>query len=175
MKKQKAIFLDRDGVINIEKDYLYKIEDFEFISGVIEAMKYFQEKGYLLFVITNQSGIGRNYYTEDDFNTLTSWMQEVLKKQNILISQVEFCPHTPNDNCTCRKPLTGMIDNILKNFNIDLENSWLIGDKNSDILCAKNANIKNTIQVKSGHKFDNSNADFVIDSLSIQNINNIFI
>ena len=175
MKKQKAIFLDRDGVINIEKEYLYKIEDFEFISGVIEAMKYFQDKGYLLFIITNQSGIGRNYYTKDDFNTLTSWMQEVLKKQNINISQVEFCPHTPTDNCTCRKPLTGMIDNILENFDIDLENSWLIGDKSSDILCANNANIKNTIQVKSGHKFDNSNADFVIDSLSVQNINNIFI
>ena len=175
MKKQKAIFLDRDGVINIEKNYLYKIEDFEFISGVIDAMKYLQYKGYLLFIITNQSGIRRGYYTKDDFNNLTSWMIEVLKKQNITISQVEYCPHTPDDNCTCRKPRTGMIDNILANFDIDLENSWLIGDKSSDILCAKNANIKNTIQVKSGHTFSSSNADFVIEKLSVQNINPIFI
>ncbi len=175
MKKQKAIFLDRDGVINIEKEYLYKIEDFEFIPGVIEAMQYLQNKGFLLFIITNQSGIARNYYTKDDFNTLTSWMLDQLKKQNITISQVEFCPHIPTDNCTCRKPKTGMIDNILKNFDIDLDNSWLVGDKNSDIECAKNANIKNTIQVKSGHKFTSSNADFVIDSLSVKNINTIFI
>jgi D-glycero-D-manno-heptose 1,7-bisphosphate phosphatase len=175
MKKQKAIFLDRDGVINIEKNYLYKIEDFEFISGVIDAMKYLQYKGYLLFIITNQSGIRRGYYTKDDFNNLTSWMLDVLKKQNITISQVEYCPHTPDDNCTCRKPRTGMIDNILANFDIDLENSWLIGDKSSDILCAKNANIKNTIQVKSGHTFSSSNADFVIEKLSVQNINPIFI
>ena len=175
MKKQKAIFLDRDGVINIEKEYLYKIEDFEFIPGVIEAMQYLQDKGFLLFIITNQSGIARNYYTKDDFNTLTSWMLDQLKKQNITISQVHYCPHIPTDNCTCRKPKTGMIDNILKNFDIDLDNSWLVGDKNSDIECAKNANIKNTIQVKSGHKFTSSNADFVIDSLSIKNINTIFI
>jgi len=175
MKKQKAIFLDRDGVINIEKNYLYKIKDFEFIPGVIEAIKYLEDKGFLLFIITNQSGIARNYYTKDDFNTLTSWMIEVLKKQNITISQVEFCPHGPYESCTCRKPLTGMIDNILKNYDIDLENSWLIGDKSSDIACGKSANIKNIIQVKSGHEFDTSDADFVIDSLSIKNINNIFI
>jgi D-glycero-D-manno-heptose 1,7-bisphosphate phosphatase len=102
-------------------------------------------------------------------------MLHELNKENITISQVEFCPHTPSDNCTCRKPLTGMINNILANFDIDLENSWLIGDKNSDILCAKNANIKNTIQVRSGHKFNNSKANFIIDSLSKENINNIFI
>ena len=175
MKKQKAIFLDRDGVINIEKDYLYKIEDFEFISGVIDAMKYLQDKGYLLFIITNQSGIARGYYTKDDFDTLTLWMHEVLKTHDISISQVEHCPHSPTDACTCRKPLTGMIDNILANFDIDLENSWLIGDKSSDITCAKNANIKNTIQVRSGHKFSSSNADFVIEKLSVENINNIVI
>jgi len=173
MKKQKAIFLDRDGVINIEKDYLYKIEDFEFIPGVIDAMKYLQDKDYLLFIITNQSGISRNYYTKSDFYILTSWMLEQLSNQNIHISQVEFCPHIPSDNCKCRKPLTGMIDNILLNYNIDLENSWLIGDKSSDILCAKNANVKHTIQVKSGHKFDKSEADYVINKLCIKDIDQI--
>ena len=169
----KAVFLDRDGVINIEKDYLYKIEDFEFIDGLFDSLKYLQNLDYKLFIITNQSGISRNYYTKEDFNKLTLWMLNEFEKNGIKISQVEFCPHGPNDMCSCRKPKTGMIENILDNFSIDLENSWLIGDKTSDILCAKNANIKNTIQVKSGHKFDKdkSQADFICNS--IENINDI--
>jgi D-glycero-D-manno-heptose 1,7-bisphosphate phosphatase len=163
----KAIFLDRDGVINVEKEYLYKIEDFEFIHGVFDALKFFQAQGYLLFIITNQSGIARGYYTIEDFKVLTAWMLQEFQKNKIVISQVEFCPHGPNDQCQCRKPKTAMIDNILKNFNIDLEHSWLIGDKTSDIQCAKNAGIKNTIQVKSGHTFDEekSQANFVCKSI----------
>jgi len=173
LEKQKAIFLDRDGVINIEKSYLYKIEDFEFIEGVFESLGYLQKLGFNLFIITNQSGIGRKYYSINDFNNLTSWMLEEFKKRDITISQVECCPHTPDENCNCRKPKTQMIDNILKNYNIDLKNSWLIGDKNSDILCANNAKIKNTIQVKSGHKFDTSIADWIIDSLNYKDISKI--
>ncbi len=163
----KAVFLDRDGVINIEKNYLYKIEDFEFIDGVFDALLYLQNNGYLLFVITNQSGIGRGYYTQNDFDKLTLWMVEKFKEKNIQIQEVQCCPHNPTDNCQCRKPKTLMIDNILKNHSIDLENSWLIGDKSSDILCGKNANIKNTIQVQSGHKFDVnlSEADYTLPSL----------
>ena len=163
----KAIFLDRDGVINIEKDYLYKIEDFEFIDGLFDSLKYLQNLEYKLFIITNQSGIARNYYSIENFNELTVWILNEFKKNNIKISQVELCPHGPNDNCNCRKPKIGMINNILKNFSIDLENSWLIGDKSSDILCAKNANIKNTIQVKSGHSFDEkkSQADYICESI----------
>jgi D-glycero-D-manno-heptose 1,7-bisphosphate phosphatase len=163
----KAIFLDRDGVINIEKNYLYKIEDFTFIDGVFSSLKYLQDLNYKLFIITNQSGIKRGYYTKQDFDKLTVWMLEQFKNQNITISQVELCPHTPDDNCTCRKPKTGMIDNILGNYNIDLENSWLVGDKSSDIQCAINAKIKNTIQVQSGHKFDKNKslANFIIPSI----------
>jgi D-glycero-D-manno-heptose 1,7-bisphosphate phosphatase len=164
---QKAIFLDRDGVINIEKNYLYKKEDFEFINGVFDTLKSLQRNGYKLFIITNQSGIGRGYYSIDDFNKLTSWMIDEFEKNQIKISQVEFCPHAPTEECSCRKPNTGMIDNILKNYDIDLENSWLIGDKKSDILCAINVGIKNTIQVKTGHDFDEekSLANFVCDSI----------
>ena len=164
---QKAVFLDRDGVINIEKDYLYKVEDFEFIDGVFEALRMFQKHGFKLFIITNQSGIGRDYYSKEDFLKLTSWMIEEFNKRDIIISQVEYCPHGPEDNCFCRKPKIGMIENILKNHKIDLENSWLIGDKSSDIKCAINAKIGNTIQVKSGHSFDekSSLADFVCNSI----------
>ncbi len=164
----KAIFLDRDGVINIEKNYLYKIEDFEFVNGTFETLQKLQDSGFKLFIITNQSGIGRGYYSLDDFNKLTTWMLSEFKKSSITISEVELCPHSPNDNCLCRKPLTGMIDNILENYSIDLQNSWLIGDKSSDIQCAINANIKNTIQVKSGHNFEekDSKADYVCDSIN---------
>lgn len=173
--KKKAIFLDRDGVINIEKNYLYKIEDFEFISGVFKSLKYLQNIGYELFIITNQSGINRGYYTTDDFSKLTSWMLNQLSQNNIKIQKVEFCPHTPDENCNCRKPKTKMIDNILKNYNIDLDSSWLIGDKASDISCAKNAGIKNTIQVQSGHKFDTSEASFIIKDLNYEDIKNIIV
>ncbi len=163
----KAIFLDRDGVINIEKNYLYKIEDFEFVKGTFKTLQTLQDTGYKLFIITNQSGIGRGYYTLEDFNKLTTWMINEFKNNSITISQVELCPHDPSANCACRKPLTGMIDNILKNYDIDLDNSWLVGDKSSDIQCAINAKIKNTIQVKSGHDFEekDSKADFVCDSI----------
>ena len=170
---QKAVFLDRDGVINVEKDYTYKIEEFEFIESVFDSLRYLQKLGYKLFIITNQSGIARGYYSFDDYTNLTNWMLDQLEQQGIKISQVECCPHGPEDNCNCRKPKTGMIDNILNKHSIDLENSWLIGDKKSDILCGKNANIKNTIQVKSGHSFNekNSVADYVCNS--IKDIKNI--
>lgn len=151
---QKAIFLDRDGVINIDKDYIYEIEKFEFIDGVFESLVYLQNIGYKLFIVTNQSGIGRGYYTLENFNILTSWMLEKLKEKNIIIDEVQLCPHSPESNCTCRKPAIGMIESILKNNKVDLSNSWLIGDKSSDIKCAINANIKNTIQVQSGKSFD---------------------
>lgn len=166
-KEYKAVFLDRDGVINIEKNYLYNIKDFEFVEGVFTSLKYLQDQGYLLFIITNQSGVGRGYYTLNDFNVLTSWMLCEFKKEDITISQVELCPHSPNDKCECRKPKIQMIDNIQNNYKIDLENSWLIGDKNSDIQCAINANIKNTIQVKSGHSFkeEDSMSNYICNSI----------
>ncbi len=164
---QKAIFLDRDGVINVEKDYLYKIEDFEFIDGIFDTLNKLLNEGFILFIITNQSGISRGFYTDEDFKRVTSWMLDLFYEKNIKISQVEYCPHDEKTNCNCRKPKTGMIDAILKNFEIDLENSWLIGDKFSDIQCAINANIKNTIQVKSGHDFDEkvSKANYVCQSI----------
>ena len=163
----KVVFLDRDGVINIEKDYLYKIEDFEFIDGVFSSLQYLQTLGFKFVIITNQSGIGRGYYSLEQYNTLTFWMKEQFKQQGIDIVEVYCCPHAPDENCSCRKPNIGMIEQALKILNIDYKNSWLIGDKSSDIQTAINANIKNTIQVRSGHKFDenNSKADYIVDSM----------
>ena len=144
---QKALFLDRDGVINIDHGYVSTIEKFEFTEGIFDLLRLFLDKGYLLFIVTNQSGIGRGYYSEEDFLTLTSWMLNEFKKEGIEISSVHYCNHAPEENCSCRKPATGMVDAILKERTISLKNSWLIGDKQSDIDLAHNAKIAHTIAI----------------------------
>ncbi len=144
---QKALFLDRDGIINVDHGYVSKIEDFEFSDGIFELLRLFSDNGYLLFIITNQSGIGRGYYSYDSYEELTAWMLTRLREQNINISGVYHCPHTPEESCRCRKPDRGMIDQALTHFPIDLEHSWMIGDKVSDIDMAHNASIKNTIYI----------------------------
>lgn len=164
---QKVIFLDRDGVINIEKDYLYKIEDFEFVDGVFDSLQYLQGLGYKLVIITNQSGIGRGYYTLAQYTQLTNWMKKEFEKNGIDIFEVFCCPHAPTEKCNCRKPNIGMIEKTAQLLEIDYKKSWLIGDKDSDIQTAYNANITNTIQVRSGHKFEekSSKAKYILNSL----------
>ena len=103
--------------------------------------------GYEIIIITNQSGIGRDYYSKDDFLELTSWMTNEFKENGINILNTYFCPHSPKENCSCRKPNIGMIQQSLNDFDIDLQNSWLIGDKKSDIETAINANISNKILI----------------------------
>jgi D-glycero-D-manno-heptose 1,7-bisphosphate phosphatase len=147
MKKQRALFLDRDGIINVDYGYVSKIEDFQFMEGIFELLHLFIDEGYLLFVVTNQSGIGRGYYTQTDFDTLTEWMIDSFEKKQIPIQKVAYCPHAPKDNCHCRKPKTGMVDDILKQYPIDLTHSWLIGDKQSDIDLAHNCKIENSIAI----------------------------
>lgn len=136
----KAVFLDRDGTLNVEKNYLYKIEDFEFLPGVIEGLKLLQDAGYLLIIITNQSGIARGYYTEDDFNRLNNWMLNKLTEYGVNITKVYYCPHLPNatveayrKNCDCRKPQLGLFYKAIKDFNIDVSQSFAIGDKMRDL------------------------------------------
>ncbi|MDK2084127.1 D-glycero-beta-D-manno-heptose 1,7-bisphosphate 7-phosphatase [Aliarcobacter butzleri] len=150
----KALFLDRDGVVNIEKNYLYKIEDFEFIDGIFETSKYFQDKGYLIIIITNQAGIARGKYTENDYQILTKWMINEFEKKDIKISKVYHCPHHPDFSvdCECRKPNIGMIMEAKKEFNIDLASSILVGDKMSDIEAGKKAGIGRNYLITTGHK-----------------------
>jgi D-glycero-D-manno-heptose 1,7-bisphosphate phosphatase len=163
----KTIFLDRDGVINIEKNYLHKIEDFEFIKGVFDACKHFNDLDFKIIVITNQSGIARGLYSKSDYSILTQWMKNQLKENGVRILDVFYCPHLPKDNCQCRKPSPGMLINAQEKYNIDMNKSWLIGDKEDDIIAANKAGIFNTILVKSGHKIDKSSskAKFILDSI----------
>jgi len=163
----KTIFLDRDGVINKEINYLYKIEEFEFIDGVFEACKYLINLNYQIIIVTNQSGIARGYYSERDYQILNTWMLAQFKKNNIIIFDIFHCPHLPNSNCNCRKPKPGMFLEAKYKHNIDMKKSWLIGDKEVDIISANNSGISNTILVRSGHKINelNSNAKYILDSI----------
>src|SRR5574344_1068612 len=145
--EKKIIYLDRDGVINEDFGYVSQISNFKFVDGVFEACKTFIELGYEIIIVTNQSGIGRGYYRLEDFTTLTNFMLDEFRKQGINILKVYFCPHAPEVNCECRKPKDGMILQSLNDFSIDLKNSWLVGDKISDIECAKNGNIANKILI----------------------------
>ena len=167
----KTIFLDRDGVINKEINYLHKIEDFEFINGVFEACQYFKNLNYKIIIITNQSGISRGYYTENDFQIITNWMIAQFKKNDINILDVFHCPHLPDSNCNCRKPMPGMLLEAKYKHNINMNNSWMIGDKEADIIAANNAGITNTILVRSGHNINkaDSNAEYIIDSIEQSN------
>jgi len=153
---KKALFLDRDGVINIDYGYVSKIKDFKFIDGILDFIKSAQKKGYLPIVVTNQSGIGRGYYSLEDFEKLTEWMLEQMQQAGIEIdrSQVFYCPHAPEDGCDCRKPMPGMLLEAKKCFNIDMKNSWMIGDKLSDIEAAKSAGVENSYLTEKNRKLN---------------------
>lgn len=157
----KAIFLDRDGVINLDKAYVSKIEDFEFCEGVFEALTHFQNLGYLLIIVTNQSGIGRGYYTEEDFQKLTDWMRKELLHVRIKIDAIYHCPHAPEANCACRKPQSGMFLKAIEDFDIDVTQSWMIGDKPSDIEAALGAGILNTILL------GKTSVNFILDTINL--------
>ncbi|WP_372972815.1 D-glycero-beta-D-manno-heptose 1,7-bisphosphate 7-phosphatase [Marinobacter sp.] len=143
----KAVFLDRDGVINIDHGYVYRKEDFEFVEGIFELCRYFQAQGYLLIVVTNQSGIARGMYSEEQFQELTDWMLERFKDEGVEIARVYHCPHHPNfgpvqtRNCDCRKPEPGMVLQGLADFDLDPALCLLIGDKASDEEAARHANL----------------------------------
>jgi len=165
--RQKALFLDRDGVINVEKNYLYKIEDFEFIEGIFELCQHFIDAGYLIFVVTNQSGIARNYYTEEDFEELTAWMLGVFYEHGIEITHVYHCPHHPDISgaCSCRKPKPEMLLQAAREFDVDLENSIMIGDKERDIEAGINAGLAQSYLYDGAKKTDSSKATKIVTRL----------
>ena len=133
----KSIFLDRDGTINIDKSYLYKIEDWEFIEGVVEGLQILQKLGFKLIVIANQSGIARGYYTEEDAHKVFDYMINELKKRGVIIEKVYYCPHI-GDECECRKPKLGLFYQAQRDFDIDFSKSYAIGDKLRDLaICDK--------------------------------------
>lgn len=161
----KALFLDRDGVVNVEKNYLYKIDDFELVDGILDVCRHYEEKGYLIIIVTNQSGISRGYYTQEDFNRLSQWMIEHFKSLGVTITHIYHCPHheSIDGNCDCRKPEPGMFLEAQSDFDIDMASSVMIGDNERDIQAAIRAGV--TTNILLSHEATASNADKIIRSL----------
>jgi len=161
----KALFLDRDGVVNVEKNYLHKIEDFELMDGIIDVCRHYEANGYLIIIVTNQSGISRGFYTEDDFKRLSTWMVEYFKSLGVTITHIYHCPHHENidGQCDCRKPEPGMFLEAQRDFDIDMKHSVMIGDNERDIEAAIRAGITTNILLSA--EAIHSNADKIVHSL----------
>ena len=156
-KSVPAIFLDRDGTINVDHGYVHEIDNFEFLDGVIDAMRQLKEMGYALVVVTNQSGIVRGKFTEEQFETLTEWMDWSLADRGVDLDGIYFCPHHPTEGvapyrkeCQCRKPGPDMILDAAKYLKIDLAASYMVGDKSSDMKAAIAAGVGHKVLVKTG-------------------------
>lgn len=146
----KALFLDRDGVINEEIDYLHRIEDVVFIDEIFSVCRFYSERGYLIFIITNQAGIARGIFSESDYQTLTRWMLGEFTKRGITITKVYHCPHHPDFTgpCNCRKPKPGMLLEAQKAFDINFSKSILIGDKLSDLEAGFNSGVEHSYHIE---------------------------
>lgn len=173
-QQHKALFLDRDGIINVEKNYVYKVEDFEFMEGIFDLCHAAESLGFLLIVVTNQAGIGRGYYGETDFHGLTQWMRDRFSERGIKITDVYFCPDHPEHGLgrykresEYRKPKPGMILEACNEWGICPQNSILIGDKESDLIAGKKANVGMNILIHAGEPrhIASENADLVLASV----------
>ena len=172
----RAVFLDRDGVINKDTGYVHLVDDFEYIDGVFDACLTLKKMGYLLVVDTNQSGIARGLYSEHDFHTLTEWMDWNFADKGVDLDGIYYCPHHPEkgigeykQDCDCRKPKPGMLLDAAKFLKIDLANSIMVGDKADDMRAAKAAGIGKSILVRSGKVVDEAGiieATMVVDSIA---------
>lgn len=172
----KAIFLDRDGTLNIDHGYVHQIDDFQLIEGVGKALKQLQDKGYLLVLVTNQSGIARGYFSEDQFLQLTEWFDWSLDEDHgVVLDGIYYCPHHPEgqgeyrQQCDCRKPEAGMFKQAIADLNIDVSQSIMVGDKLEDLLAAEKAGVKTKVLVRTGKTVTpeaEAKADWVLDSLA---------
>ena len=155
--RSAAVFLDRDGVINVDRGYVSRWSDFEFLPGVVDALGDLSELGYRLIIVTNQSGIGRGYYTEGDFALLSTQLIDYLKEAGVNLTAIYHCPHHPTEAqggfrqvCACRKPAPGMLLRGIEDWNLDPERCVLVGDKPSDIAAGAAAGIGKLFQVTAG-------------------------
>lgn len=167
--KRPAIFLDRDGVISKEIDLLHRIDELELIEGAGEAIKYINDKGYLAIVVTNQPVIARNLCTVEELEKIHAKLETMLGQQHAYLNAIYFCPHHPDGGypeerkeykikCECRKPSPGMLLNAVDDWNIDIQNSYMIGDRNSDVEAGNRAGVKQSVLIKQNEPFALLNA-----------------
>jgi D-glycero-D-manno-heptose 1,7-bisphosphate phosphatase len=142
IKNQKCVFIDRDGTLIEEVNFLHRVEDLRFFDYTDESVKLLKDNGFLVIVATNQSGIGRKVYSESEMHNIHQAIQQDLTEK---IDAFYFCPHLPNEGCSCRKPNLGMIEQACADFEIELENSWMIGDKKLDVELGLNAKLKTAL------------------------------
>lgn len=138
----KAVFLDRDGTLNVDHGYVHCKEEFELLDGVIEGLSILQNLGFRLIIITNQSGIGRGYFSEKEYLVFQKYINDYFENQGIHIAAQYYCPHVDSDNCSCRKPHLQMYERAANDFNIDWTLSYAIGDKERDLSICKDKDIK---------------------------------
>ena len=153
---RRAILLDRDGVINVklpQDRYVCSPAEFEFVRGAIEALALLRELGFLLVVVTNQRGIALGCHNEDDLHKVHEYMGEELLKNGIILDAIYYCPHDSIDNCECRKPAPGMILEACHDLNIDLANSYMVGDSPSDIAAGRKAGSL-TVRIGDGQDYE---------------------
>ena len=169
---RKAVFFDRDGIINVDGSYIYLPEDFHFMDGIFHFCREAQKKGYLLIIVTNQSGIARGYYSEDDFNRLNDWMCREFEKQGIKIDGVYYCPYHPEKGIgrykkesADRKPSPGMILKAIDKFNIAPADSIMLGDRDSDMEAGRRAGIGRLVLMPDKYKYTDSSDIFVVKKL----------
>lgn len=153
---RKVIFLDRDGVINIERgDYTYKLEDFRIVDGFFEALKQLQAKGFEFIIITNQGGISKRRYSKKDVLKLNNHIKEHFSNHNILLLDIYFCPHHSDlEKCICRKPDSLMLEKAIAKYNVDTSSSYFIGDSERDVVSGKKAGL-NTLKINSNENLNN--------------------
>ena len=153
---KRAVFIDRDGTINVERDYLYRTEEFEFIPGAAQAVRLLNEAGFLVIVVTNQSGVARGYYTEEDVHLLHRHISTLFEQAGSRVDAWFYCPHHPSGRgsyalpCRCRKPQPGMLLEAARRFDIDLDSSIMIGDKLVDVEAGRAAGCR-SILVRTGY------------------------
>ena len=172
---RKAAFIDRDVVLNEERAFVHRAEDFEFVPGAVEALKALREAGYALVVVTNQSGIARGLYPESDYHDLTAHMRERLRAAGVELDAVEYCPHLPDApvsryrlDCDCRKPKPGMLRKAIEALDLDPGASFLVGDRLSDLEAGRAAGVGSCFLVRTGYPLSDealARADGVYDDL----------
>ncbi|WP_218311056.1 D-glycero-alpha-D-manno-heptose-1,7-bisphosphate 7-phosphatase [Alteromonas antoniana] len=175
--KNKALFLDRDGIINEDKAYVYRKEDIDFVEGIFDVIRTFVSKGFMPVIVTNQSGIGRGLYSEADFAALSRWMQSQFDSAGLPAIPVYYCPHHPTEGigqyrqqCDCRKPEPGMLLTAIAEHHIDASRSFMIGDSWRDIQAADAAGVGHKIFVSPG---DNENSQPIDNVTHVNTVSHI--
>lgn len=161
----KAVFLDRDGTINVDHGYVHRAEDFEFLPGAVDGLRMLQEAGYLLVVVTNQSGIGRGMFTKEEYLEFQQWFEDELARQGVTLTVQYFCPHVDADGCDCRKPKIGLFEQAARDYDIDWASSYAIGDRMRDLTVCEAHGVRGFLIDADGAESEVSAGAQVVESL----------